>query len=43
MSISGVRTAYQHRNVDAAAGATGAKPCDWRAPDPDPGEGEAPA
>lgn len=40
MSISGVRTAYQHRDVDAVADATGAKPRDWRAPDPDPGEGE---
>lgn len=43
MSISGVRTAYQHRDVDAVADATGAKPRDWRAPGPDPGEGEAPA
>jgi hypothetical protein len=41
MSISGVRTAYQHRDVDAVAEATGAKPRDWRAPDPDPAEGEA--
>jgi len=36
MSISGVRTAYQHRDVDAVAEATDAKPRDWRAPDPDP-------
>ena len=43
MSISGVRTAYQHRDVDAVADATDAKPRDWRAPDPGPGEGEAPA
>jgi hypothetical protein len=44
MSISGVRTAYQHRDVDAVAEATGAKPRDWRAPDPDPEpRGEAPA
>jgi hypothetical protein len=34
MSISGVRTAYQHRDVDAVADATGAKPRDWRAPEP---------
>jgi hypothetical protein len=41
LSISGVRTAYGHRDVDAVAGATGAKPREWRAPDPDleqPGE-----
>jgi glutathione S-transferase len=43
MSISGVRTAYQHRDVDAVADATGAKPRDWRAPDPGPDDGEAPA
>jgi hypothetical protein len=42
MSISGVRTAYQHRDVDVVADATGAKPRDWRAPDPGP-DGEAPA
>ncbi|WP_275410074.1 hypothetical protein [Actinoplanes campanulatus] len=40
-----MRTAHQHRDVDvdAVADATGAKPRDWRAPDLDPGEGEAPA
>ena len=43
MSISGVRTAYQHRDVDAVTGATGAKPRDWRAPDPGPGDGEVSA
>jgi hypothetical protein len=34
MSISGVRTAYGHPDVDAVADATGAKPRDWRAADP---------
>ena len=33
MSISGVRTAYGHHDVDAVADATGAKPREWRAPD----------
>jgi glutathione S-transferase len=41
MSISGVRTAYGHRDVDAVAGATSAKPREWRAPDPEPGEVQA--
>jgi hypothetical protein len=36
MSISGVRTAYGHRDVDAVAEATGAKPRDWRVQDPEP-------
>lgn len=36
MSISGVRTAYGHRDVDAVASATGAKSREWRAPDPEP-------
>jgi hypothetical protein len=36
MSVSGVRTAYGHRDVDAVADATGAKPREWRAPDPAP-------
>jgi hypothetical protein len=36
MSISGVRTAYGHRDVNAVAETTGAKPREWRAPDPDP-------
>jgi hypothetical protein len=36
MSISGVRTAYGHRDVDAVATTTGAKPRDWRAQDPNP-------
>ncbi|GAA2531752.1 hypothetical protein [Pilimelia columellifera] len=35
MSISGVRTAYGHRDVAQVADATGAKPREWRAPDPD--------
>ncbi|TWG21402.1 hypothetical protein [Actinoplanes teichomyceticus] len=41
MSISGVRTAYNHRDVDA----TGAKPREWRAQDPAPArdDGEVPA
>ncbi|MGK5673302.1 hypothetical protein ACSNOB_10710 [Micromonospora sp. URMC 106] len=44
MSISGVRTAYGRRDVDAVADATGAKPRDWRAQDPDPEpKGEVPA
>jgi hypothetical protein len=45
MSISGVRTAYGHRDVDAVADATGAKPREWRAPDPAPArdDGEVPA
>lgn len=43
MSVSGVRTAYQHRDVDAVADATGAKPRDWRAPDRGPDDGEVPA
>ncbi|WP_221321004.1 hypothetical protein [Actinoplanes sp. L3-i22] len=34
MSISGVRTAYGHRDVDAVTEATGAKPREWRAQDP---------
>ncbi|MFD4208267.1 hypothetical protein ACFWRG_20005 [Micromonospora tulbaghiae] len=38
MSISGVRTAYGHRDVDSVVEATGAKPRGWRVPD----EGEAP-
>lgn len=33
MSISGVRTAYGHRDVAQVAEATGAKPREWRAPD----------
>jgi hypothetical protein len=41
MSISGVRTAYGHRDVDQVADATGAKQREWRAPDPD--DGKAPA
>ena len=44
MSISGVRTAYAHRDVDAVAGATGAKPREWRAPDAEVEQpGEVPA
>jgi AraC-like DNA-binding protein len=44
MSISGVRTAYSHRDVDAVADATGAKPREWRAQDPNPEpKGEVPA
>jgi len=44
MSISGVRTAYGHRDVDAVAEATGAKPREWRAPDPGLApDGEVPA
>ncbi|EEP74650.1 hypothetical protein MCAG_04977 [Micromonospora sp. ATCC 39149] len=35
MSISGVRTAYGHRDVAQVADATGAKPREWRAPHPD--------
>lgn len=42
MSISGVRTAYGHRDVDAVAEVTGAKPREWRATDPGAG-GEVPA
>ncbi|WP_027645443.1 hypothetical protein [Salinispora pacifica] len=38
MSISGVRTAYSHRDVAQVADATGAKPREWRAPDPDDGQ-----
>lgn len=34
MSVSGARTAYSHTDVDAVAESTGAKPRDWRAPDP---------
>ncbi|MEU0156399.1 hypothetical protein [Micromonospora fulviviridis] len=41
MSISGVRTAYGHRDVDAVAEATGGKPREWRAPDPDDGKASA--
>ena len=42
MSVSGVRTAYAHRDVDAVAQATGAKPREWRAADPEPeSEGQA--
>lgn len=33
MSISGVRTGYDHHDVDAVAEATGARPRDWRATD----------
>nr|WP_317794656.1 hypothetical protein [Actinoplanes sichuanensis] len=45
MSISGVRTAYGHRDVDAVADATGAKPREWRAQDAAPvrDDGEVPA
>lgn len=45
MSISGVRTAYGHRDVDAVADATGAKPREWRAQDLAPArdDGEVPA
>jgi glutathione S-transferase len=45
LSISGVRTAYGHRDVDAVAGTTGAKPREWRAQDAGPArdDGEAPA
>ncbi|MFD1372930.1 hypothetical protein [Actinoplanes sichuanensis] len=43
MSISGVRTAYRHRDVDAVAVATGAKPRNWRTPEPDPGGTEVSA
>ena len=45
LSISGVRTAYGHRDVDAVAGATGAKPQEWRAQDAGPArdDGEVPA
>jgi hypothetical protein len=35
MSISGVRTAYGHHDVDQVAATTSAKPRDWRAPDPE--------
>lgn len=38
MSISGVRTAYGHSDVDAVAEATGAKPREWRAQGPAEGE-----
>jgi hypothetical protein len=41
MSISGVRTAYGHGTVEHVADTTGAKPREWRAPDPD--DGKAPA
>ncbi|MFY1686183.1 hypothetical protein ACN265_32185 [Micromonospora sp. WMMD730] len=41
MSISGVRTAYGHRDVAQVADATGAKPREWRAPDPDDSEATA--
>jgi hypothetical protein len=34
MSISGVRTAYWPVDVETVAKATGAKPRDWRAPEP---------
>jgi hypothetical protein len=44
MSISGVRTAYSQRDVDAVVETTGAKPREWRASDPDPApDGEVPA
>jgi hypothetical protein len=43
MSISGIRTAYDHAEVAAVAAATGLKPREWRAQDPDPDPGEAPA
>ncbi|MDG4756197.1 MULTISPECIES: hypothetical protein [Micromonospora] len=33
MSVSGVRTGYDHHDVDAVAEATGARPRDWRATD----------
>lgn len=39
MSISGVRTAYGHHDVDAVAEATGAKPREWRAADLVPEKG----
>ncbi|MDG4829256.1 hypothetical protein O7627_08050 [Solwaraspora sp. WMMD1047] len=32
MSISGTRTAYGHRDVDAVAATTGTKPREWRTP-----------
>jgi hypothetical protein len=35
MSISGARTAYSHLDVAQVADATGAKPLEWRAPDPE--------
>jgi len=38
MSISGVRTAYGHRDVDQVAETTGAKPREWRAAEPDDGK-----
>lgn len=41
MSISGIRTAYDHAEVAAVAAATGLKPREWRAQDPD--RDEAPA
>ena len=41
MSVSGVRTAYGHRDVDAVATATGAKPREWRAQAPAPRTGGA--
>jgi hypothetical protein len=34
LSVSGVRTAYGHTDVEAVAAATGAKPREWRAADP---------
>ncbi|MFJ9849433.1 hypothetical protein [Streptomyces sp. NPDC101150] len=34
MSISGVRTAYDHEEVAAVQHATGLKPREWRATDP---------
>jgi hypothetical protein len=34
MSVSGVRTGYDHHDVDAVAEATGARPREWRATDP---------
>ena len=33
MSVSGVRTGYDHHDVDAVAEATGARAREWRAPD----------
>ena len=35
MSVSGVRTGYDHHDVNEVADATGARPRDWRATDPD--------
>jgi hypothetical protein len=41
MSISGVRTAYSHRDVAQVADVTGAKPREWRALDPEDGQATA--